>query len=269
MLGDSGPVILMSHGSPGGYDIVEPVPGEFRTLAPSRPGYLRTPLELGLTPEEQAHVFAALLDHLAIDEVIVFVVSAGGPAGLSFAALYPERTLAVVAAEAVSGPIALPFLMPVVTGDFPVWVLGHIGWRLMGRRGLVRVMIPDAANRARLAEEPAGEEELVVLMGHAWPLTPRFPGTNNDSSQFVGVELPLAQITAPTLVVHGTADTNVPFEHGERTSAAIMNSQLHVIEGGDHLMPFTHKREFDTVVGDFLEGICSPQTTVNSGRVES
>ncbi len=62
-------MVLSVHGTPGGYDQRLGMDG-FRILAPSRPGYLRTPIDAGRTPREQADVYAALLDALSIDEVI-------------------------------------------------------------------------------------------------------------------------------------------------------------------------------------------------------
>ena len=51
--GGSGPILLFLHGTPGGYDQLGALSG-FRFIAPSRPGYLRTPLSVGRSPEEQA-----------------------------------------------------------------------------------------------------------------------------------------------------------------------------------------------------------------------
>ena len=45
LVGDSGPVLLFLHGTPGGYDQGTSVP-EVRVLTPSRPGYLRTPIDV-------------------------------------------------------------------------------------------------------------------------------------------------------------------------------------------------------------------------------
>ena len=63
--GNSGPIILEIHGSPGGFDQIFETKG-FKTIAPSRPGYLRTPLSSGESPENQARLFNALLDELKI-----------------------------------------------------------------------------------------------------------------------------------------------------------------------------------------------------------
>ena len=56
ILKGSGPVILFLHGSPGGYDqgaidMEMWIDAGFSVLSISRPGYLRTPLSTGETPE--------------------------------------------------------------------------------------------------------------------------------------------------------------------------------------------------------------------------
>ena len=101
--GERGPIMLYSHTTPGGYDSAPPAGRNFRVLAPSRPGYLGTPIEIGRTPSEQARVYAALLDALGVQEpVLVMAASGGGPSGIAFAKMYPERTAGLLAIEAVS-----------------------------------------------------------------------------------------------------------------------------------------------------------------------
>ena len=73
--GDGAPVLFV-HGTPGGCDqgalmgrfLVD---AGFRVVAPSRPGYLDTPLDDRPTPADQAALHAALLDALGIDRVAV------------------------------------------------------------------------------------------------------------------------------------------------------------------------------------------------------
>lgn len=47
-------------------------------------------------------------------------------------------------------------------------------------------------------------------------------------------------ITVAALVVHGTADDAVPFEHAERTARGCMSGTLIPIDGGRHLSLVTH-----------------------------
>ena len=56
-----GRAVLVSHGTPGGYDgelavlrLTHAQDKGFRYIVPSRPGYLRTPIDVGRTPQEQA-----------------------------------------------------------------------------------------------------------------------------------------------------------------------------------------------------------------------
>ena len=99
--GDGDQVVLSIHGTPGGYDQRFGLDG-FQVLAPSRSGYLRTPISAGRTPREQADAYVALLDALSIDEVVVMGLSGGGPSSMAFAAAYPDRARALIALEAVS-----------------------------------------------------------------------------------------------------------------------------------------------------------------------
>jgi len=73
--------MLVVHGAGGGYDqglwIARDNVGEgFRIIAPSRFGYLRTPLPLDASPAAQADAHACLLDALNISKVAVLGVSA-------------------------------------------------------------------------------------------------------------------------------------------------------------------------------------------------
>src|SRR5690349_5199212 len=76
----SGPTILQLHGGASGYDQALALSWDlheagFTVLTPSRPGYLRTPLTTGTTPEQAADSVAGLLDVLGIDRVCIMATS--------------------------------------------------------------------------------------------------------------------------------------------------------------------------------------------------
>jgi|SRR5215207_4276376 len=108
-----GEPVLAVHGTLGGWD-QGLVAGEylrvngFRIIAPSRPGYLGTPLSTGRTFAQQGDALAALLDVLEIDRIIVFALSGGGPAGYELAARHADRVAKLVQVEGVCIPGPLP-----------------------------------------------------------------------------------------------------------------------------------------------------------------
>ncbi len=99
--------IMILHGAGGGYDqgllLGEMILGDgYRLIAPSRFGYLGTPIPEDNSLEAQADALVSLLDHLAVERVAVVAVSAGGPAALYFSLRHPERTAGQVMANAIS-----------------------------------------------------------------------------------------------------------------------------------------------------------------------
>ncbi len=96
-----GPAVLVFHGAPGGYDQALLLArglddAGYKVIAPSRPGYLRTPLGSGVLPSQQADIMLALLDTLDVDKVTLLGVAEGTPAAVQFALKYPQRVSGLV-----------------------------------------------------------------------------------------------------------------------------------------------------------------------------
>ena len=65
----------------------------------------------------------------------------------------------------------------------------------------------------------------------------------------------LPNVTVPTLVLHGDGDQTVPFAgSGQRTHAAIPQSQLVVLPGAPHGCNVSHADEFNGALLEFLAG---------------
>ena len=64
----------------------------------------------------------------------------------------------------------------------------------------------------------------------------------------------LACIDVPTLIIHGDADRILPLQAtGKRLHEAVKGSQLVVLEGGPHGIPWTHAEEVNRALLDFLK----------------
>ena len=259
-----GPAVLLIHGTPGGYDqgvLVTRIldSQEFTFIALSRPGYLRTPLSVGKTPEEQADAYAALLDELEIRSAYTLAMSGGGPSALQFALRHPDRCQGLILVSAItqspepttqsSTQQAFQSVMEkVITSDFGNWILYR----------LIRV-IPSAA----MPQDPeirlpdAKQEELFQeLYDTLFPVSLRMAGVNNDVEQFSAMPaFPFSEMKTPTLVMHGTNDRNAPFETAEFAASKLPNSEFVEIEGGAHEFFLIRQRQ-DSFVGkviSFLE----------------
>ncbi len=251
LVGSSGNVLLFFHGTPGGYDQgVDAQPGS-RVLTLSRPGYLGTPLATGSTPAEQAKAAVALLDALEIQRVGVMGASGGGPAAYSFAAAYPERTFGLVAMEAISHSVpseetGLP------DSDLAFWLMiQSLVWS-QDDAGVVAQIAQNESDRELLGDQPEKQAQVANMIWSMWPPSLRKTGLDNDFAQFESLELPLESIRVPTLIVHGTEDQAVPFEHAEYALARVPGARLHAIEGAGHMMPFAREEEVNGVVTEFL-----------------
>lgn len=239
----NGPAVLLVHGTPGGYDqgvlVTEILQSqEFTFIALSRPGYLRTPLSVGKTPEEQADAYAALLDELEIRSAYILAMSGGGPSALQFALRHPDRCQGLILISAITQspePMTLSstqqafqsVMENVLTSDLGNWALYR----------LVRA-IPTAAmpHDPEIRLPDAKQEELFQeLYDTLFPVSLRIAGIDNDAEQFSAMpDFPFSEIRIPTLVMHGTNDRNVPFEIAEFAVSNIPNSEFVEIEGGVH-----------------------------------
>ena len=103
-----GPIVLMCHGTSCNCfstELAGPlVDAGFSVLTPSRPGYGRTPLEVGRSAAQAASALAALVDCLQIQSCAVVAISGGGPTGVALAANFPQHVTRLVLVAAVTHP---------------------------------------------------------------------------------------------------------------------------------------------------------------------
>lgn len=261
----AGPAVLALHGGLGGFDqallLARSALGEgapFDVLAPSRPGYLGTPLGSLASPEAQADLYAALLDTLGIERVLVLAISAGGPGALAFAARHRERCAGLVLVSACTGRLDVPAR---VRARLPVFrVLSRLPG-LVGLMGWMTARQPEQAARASILDD--GVRAATLAHAEAGPLmralqesifhqmARRLPGTLSDTDRLAALPPVFADPPGvPTLVIHGTADRVVPFAHGERLDGS---AELMAIAGGEHVCLFTHLDDVRARVAAFLD----------------
>lgn len=251
--GNNGPVLLYIHGSPGGCDQNIDPTQKYRVLTPSRPGYRRTDISVGKTPEQQADSFKALLDTLEIDKVFIMGVSGGGPSSMHFAAKYPEKTLGLILFEAVS--FSQDFIKKdealINSWDFKLFIQ-LLFMTSFGNERLAKMMLPNEKNRLRLLEKKENIVLLKKIIWSIWPMSIRRLGINNDYKQFTNLNIPYDKISSPVLILHGDEDINVDIEHARHANKAINNSSLYILREADHMMHVTHSEEIEKQIESFI-----------------
>lgn len=251
--GNNGPVLLYIHGSPGGCDQNIDPTQKYRVLTPSRPGYRRTDISVGKTPEQQADSFKALLDTLEIDKVFIMGVSGGGPSSMHFAAKYPEKTLGLILFEAVS--FSQDFIKKdealINSWDFKLFIQ-LLFMTSFGNERLAKMMLPNEKNRLRLLEKKENIVLLKKIIWSIWPMSIRRLGIKNDYKQFTNLNIPYDKISSPVLILHGDEDINVDIEHARHANKAINNSSLYILREADHMMHVTHSEEIEKQIESFI-----------------
>jgi pimeloyl-ACP methyl ester carboxylesterase len=237
-----GEPILAIHGTLGGWDqgllAAEYLRlNGFRIIAPSRPGYLGTPLSTGQTFAQQGDALAALLDVLEIDRIIVFAVSGGGPAGYELAARHADRVAKLVQVDGVCIPGPIPNAAARLAARdtlvrAQIWLLTHATRQTL--TALFRIAGSDtkavASDRASmLAAVPGRIAPLEATLRASLGSARRRQGMKNDFTPFTPA--PLDRVTSPTLIVHARSDKSVPPSSAEYAHAHITDSELYWMDG--------------------------------------
>lgn len=253
----TGQPVMLIHGTPGGWDsslamgrfLVE---AGFGLIAPSRPGYLGTPLDGRGSIDDQADVYAALLDALGHERAGLLTWSGGGPSGYRLAVRHPERVSSLVAFAAVSRVYEPPEeelksrLM--TTTSVGNWLLrflaAHAPKTTVSATLKAEGDLSKGELRSLVAEVMHDDRELDVVLTMANVVADygnRHEGIENDFARFAEIKsLELEEVTVPTLIIHGTADIDVPPDHSNFAAATIPGAEHLAMEGGTHLCLFAH-----------------------------
>lgn len=267
----SGPALLVLHGTPGGWQqgrlIGAQLTEQSRVLLVSRPGYGRTPLRSGRSPQEQAALYAALLDVLDIDRAVVLAISGGGPSAYAFAAQHPERCAGLLLCCGLSGHLMTPPANLRRLASVPgLWSVGGFATRTVHRLRTPTSSDPDLSSltpaERELAADPRVLEGMVDFATNRVQCL-RGAGISNDIRQMTAGTR-IGQIGWPsgqrirTVVLHGDADDVVPLSHARAYAAAIPGARLEVLAGLGHALPIFAPDRLIELAGQLLAPSLAP-----------
>jgi pimeloyl-ACP methyl ester carboxylesterase len=268
-LAGNGPPVLVVHGAGGGFDqaldFAEiPLESGFRVIAPSRFGYLRSPLPADASPAAQADTYACLLEYLDLRGVAVVGASAGAPSAMQFALRYPDRTAALVLLNPAAYPTqieqrsegAIPkqtsaapeFLFDAaVKSDFLFWAATRIAPETMA--SIMLATPPEDIHGASNDEQARAAR----VLEHLQPVSLRRPGLLNDAAITPCVpRYDLERISAPTLVVGIADDLYRTFEGARYTAEHIPSARFISYPTGGHIWVGRQNEIMSELLG-FLE----------------
>ncbi|HEU4696171.1 MAG TPA: alpha/beta hydrolase [Sphingomicrobium sp.] len=256
-----GEPMLTIHGAGGGYDqglfIARDFASGHRLIAPSRFGYLKTPVPEDHSPAAQADAHAALLDHLGVEKSIVVGTSAGAPSAIELTLRHPERVSALVllvprtyhptqaigADESVPSQAVLRLIE--ASADFLFWLVMRVS-----RASVVRFLGVPPEVEARASDEERAR--VTEVMNSILPLSARVRGIEVDGLTEMS-PWPLEKIAVPTLIISAEDDLYKTLPGARFTAERIRGAELKVLESGGHLMIGQSERVREWVT-DFLRG---------------
>ncbi len=247
-----GPCVLFVHGSPGGADQGSLMTRFLRdrgrrTIAFSRPGYLGTPLtDANRSPEAQAALALALMDARGVDRFALMCWSGGGPSSYRLAAGAPDRVSALVGVAALSDSFAFEGTgeEKLLMGRFGAWLMKemvrHSPKSTVGSLVKEEGDLDKEARKALVESIWADDERRAFaldLMGTI--VGDRKAGFENDVDRYAHLDLDLAAVAAPVLLLHSRTDADVPHSQSEHARDHLPHAELVTIEGGTHVSVWT------------------------------
>ena len=255
----TGMPVLVVHGAGGGFDAGLQL-GQgllihgFRVIAPSRFGYLRTPLPAEASPVAQADAHACLLDALKIDRAAVLGVSAGSPSSMQLCIRHPEKCSSLVlispqawAPQTATGPKQGPpaFLMPLLKAtmhsDFLFWATTR-----MPSAVVLKTFLGTPLEDFKKAS-PAEQVETLGLISKVLPVEPRAAGMWNDSVSNGQVpRYDLERIAAPALLIAAQDDLYQAHHNAQYSAEHIPGARLVSYPTGGHIL-IGHPETFEEI----------------------
>jgi pimeloyl-ACP methyl ester carboxylesterase len=216
----SGPAVLVLHGGGGPLTVagfVQAMSANARVIAPVHPGFGGTPRPDALASIEQlADAYAALLERLALTEVLVVGFSIGGWIANALALRAPERLRGLVLVNG-AGIVVYGESTADVFGLTPQQ-LSALSYHDPARHGIDPAKLTDA-QRAGMA---ANMKTLAVYGRARGMADPRLRAR-------------LAGVRVPVLVVWGESDRVVTPAYGRAVAASFPNARLEVLAQCGHM----------------------------------
>jgi pimeloyl-ACP methyl ester carboxylesterase len=204
-----------------------------------------------------------VLDALGVARAHVVGISMGAGIAQHLALAHADRVASLTLMSTSPGGADLPPMSDELRARFEE-PLPEPDWS--DRRAVVDYIVEDL--RPYAGTLPFDEEEIRALAGRIFDRTVNIESAMKNHWILDGGGEPvrprLGEISAPTLVLHGTEDPLFPYGHAEALAAEIPGARLLLLEGMGHEVP--PRPVWDRVIGAILEHTESADVAGRAGR---
>ncbi|WP_116951170.1 alpha/beta fold hydrolase [Jiangella endophytica] len=196
----------------------------------------------------------AVLDGYGVAAAHLYGVSMGGGIAQQLGVEYPARVLSLtLQSTSPAGPASpdRPDLPPMSPQLAEVFASEEPGPDWSDRDAAMEAMVD--GERLFGGDIPLDEVHVRATVARMYDRTTDVAASQTNHWILVDGELDrasLAEITAPTLVLHGTTDPLLPYPHAEALAAEIPGARLVPLEGMGHQYP--PRAVWDTVVAEVV-----------------
>ena len=257
-VGTGHPILLLHGAGPGatawsnfGRNILELAESN-RVLALDLPGWGRSSTPTADTRRNLVEAAIGLLDALQIEKAAFVGNSMGGMMSIAAAVRYPDRVSHLVA---MGTPCPGPnYFQPAgLTEGLRILFEGYRETTPENLKRLVQVMCFDqslATDELSALRAKAALSNPDHLAAYVTSLDDGLPTFMGD---YMSLGAQIAEVRAPTLVVHGRDDRVVSFEHGLRLTSLVGDSRLVLLNRCGHWVQVEHADEFNRLVAQFVQ----------------
>ncbi|MDQ0050623.1 pimeloyl-ACP methyl ester carboxylesterase [Paenibacillus polymyxa] len=200
--------------------------GRSTTYEPGQPDY---------TFEDMADDAIRVLDAYKIEQAHIVGMSMGGMLTQMIALRHPDRVLTIALLATSNFAPDLPPMEEKVMDYFSN--MEAIDWT--NEQSVVDFVI----GRSRIlvgSKHPFDENKVYKLAKEEWKRSNNIASMNNHAMLSGGESylVRTGEINVPTLVIHGTEDPIIPYEHGKNLANEIPGAVLLTLEGAGHELHF-------------------------------
>lgn len=247
-----GSTVLLLHGYPDNLqlwsEVAPSLADAFDVIAVDWPGMgMSQAWPGGATPFHMASHIIALLDYWKIERAALVGADMGGQPALMAAARHPERVSHVVVTGSLlqwDAPTSweITLLRQFKINQLVLKALPGLVFRRAMRTFLPRTHSIDTAVREDFWQCFSRSDVRAFIVR----MCAGYQGTLRKVAQEYG------SISTPTLALWGARDAHFPPVHAVRLGAQVPNSDVQIIDGGEHWMPLQLPAEFAQRVAAFL-----------------